>query len=174
MGQRQKVLSVLKELAKVLHENGQMEPRDTAYRRILELEPEDDEARRALGLGRKPARATEFVQAIPHREDEISAEIDEEALLAGVHPGASDVSDEILITDQDDGVAVEAADAGPVTAEHELARRRGPRAPVRVPGPVRSSACRPVRRHAAPQRVCPTRAPSWAAARTPRRRSPAS
>ncbi|HJZ86331.1 MAG TPA: tetratricopeptide repeat protein, partial [Polyangia bacterium] len=144
LGQRQKVLSVLKELAKVLHENGQMEPRDTAYRRILELEPEDDEARRALGLGRKPARATEFVQAIPHREDEISAEIDEEALLAGVHPGASDVSDEILITDQDDGVAVEVADAGPVTDEHELARRRGPGAPVGVPArePARSAPTR--------------------------------
>src|SRR5262249_61265999 len=90
-GQRHKTLSVLKELAKVLHENRQIEQRDAVYKRILDLEPDDSEAQQALGMSKRggrgevsapPKRATEYLEAVQHHEDEISAEIDEEALRA--------------------------------------------------------------------------------------------
>jgi tetratricopeptide (TPR) repeat protein len=92
LGQHQKTLSVLKELAKVLHENRAIDQRDAVYKRILELEPDDTEAKQALGMGKRrdssavaefsAKRPTEYLQAIEHHEDEISAEIDEEALRA--------------------------------------------------------------------------------------------
>jgi tetratricopeptide (TPR) repeat protein len=100
LGQHQKTLSVLKELAKVQHENGNVEQRNAVYKRILDMEPEDAEARQALGVGRRPAssssppqgrpgRATEFVAALPHREEEISREIDAEAELEESDPGGA-------------------------------------------------------------------------------------
>src|SRR5205823_3076150 len=63
LGQQQKTLSVLKELAKVLHENNQRDHRDAVYKRILSLDSRDAEARAALNLGSMVGRARqkEFV-----------------------------------------------------------------------------------------------------------------
>ncbi|MSP63315.1 MAG: tetratricopeptide repeat protein [Myxococcales bacterium] len=54
LGQLDKTVSVLKELARVLGENGSHGDREDAYRKILEIAPEDAEARGALsGTPRK-------------------------------------------------------------------------------------------------------------------------
>src|SRR5262249_43069659 len=109
LGQDQKTLSVLKELAKVLHESGQIGQRAATYKRILGLAPEDDEARLGVGgaqaAGRRPQSTmrTAFAESIPHHEEEISAEIEEEAApILQPRP----VYDE---TDADSGVDLAAA-----------------------------------------------------------------
>ncbi len=49
LDQRQKAVSVLKELARILNENGDRNARDEVYRRILTMQPGDPDAEAALG-----------------------------------------------------------------------------------------------------------------------------
>lgn len=66
LDQRQKAVSVLKELARVLGENGDHTGRDDAYRKILILEPNDAEAQTALGRApRRPAPPEAALSAMP-------------------------------------------------------------------------------------------------------------
>jgi tetratricopeptide (TPR) repeat protein len=51
LDQRAKSVSVLKELARILGENGDRRARDDVYRKILQLQPGDPDAEAALGLG---------------------------------------------------------------------------------------------------------------------------
>ncbi len=55
LGQVPKTVSVLRELARILHERGDMNGRNQTYQRILELMPTDEEALEALGRRRRPA-----------------------------------------------------------------------------------------------------------------------
>jgi tetratricopeptide (TPR) repeat protein len=135
LGQHQKTLSVLKELAKVLHENRQIDQRDAVYKRILELEPEDTEAKQALGVGKRaggrgaasnPAaeefsqrRPTEYLQAIEHHEDEISAEIDEEALRAETQRAEEAAADGAPLEIEDDPSGVDLLEDA-VAVEEEI------------------------------------------------------
>jgi tetratricopeptide (TPR) repeat protein len=57
LDQRAKSVSVLKELARILGENGDRRGRDDVYRKILQLQPGDPDAEAALGLGQPPAAA---------------------------------------------------------------------------------------------------------------------
>ncbi len=56
LGQVPKTVSVLRELARILHERGDMNGRNQTYQRILELVPTDEEALEALGRRRRPAQ----------------------------------------------------------------------------------------------------------------------
>ncbi len=49
LGQLSKTVSVLKEMAKIYEEQGSLSEMQDVYRRILEIDPEDEEARVALG-----------------------------------------------------------------------------------------------------------------------------
>ena len=58
LDQRAKSVSVLKELARILGENGDRRGRDDVYRKILQLQPGDPDAEAALGVGQQAAMAT--------------------------------------------------------------------------------------------------------------------
>ena len=51
MGQTKKAISVLRELARIYAGQGNEIAQNDAYRRLLELDPADGEARQALGSG---------------------------------------------------------------------------------------------------------------------------
>lgn len=60
LDQRAKSVSVLKELARILNENGDRQARDEVYRKILVLQPGDQDAEAALGQA--PARKNPSVE----------------------------------------------------------------------------------------------------------------
>ncbi|HJZ86096.1 MAG TPA: tetratricopeptide repeat protein [Polyangia bacterium] len=99
MGRADKALMVLRQLACVQHEGGLIDLRNQTYQHILRLQPDDQEAQRALGLWPPPrpaapsptARARmapavdiSFTQPIVHTPlDDMALEYDEEIVIGG-------------------------------------------------------------------------------------------
>ncbi len=110
LGQTPKTISVYREMARIHNEAGQAEERARILKKILELDPQDAEARQALA-GYAPGQARKSKQSVappPMLED------DDEPELELIEPDSA----EILLVDEDEfdvdvGSVVEAAPKPP-------------------------------------------------------------
>jgi tetratricopeptide (TPR) repeat protein len=139
LGQLPKTVSVLKEVARIHGEAARMKDRAAAYQRVLELAPNDQEARDALRPPQRPKAVSDPpppaapapVAARP-KDDEVSSLPAEEIL-----EDASD--DDILVVEEDVVFDLKPSDAPPAPEP--------PAAPaasaVRAPTPAHGSALNP-------------------------------
>lgn len=93
LGQTPKTISVFREIARIHQEAGRESDRELAFRRILELDPTDQEAREALGRksgNRSPRRATgEF---LPPPSAVVGSHADANRMGSPPQPGAPPAS----------------------------------------------------------------------------------
>lgn len=143
LGQLPKTVSVLKETARIHGEAGNVRERNEVYQRVLELAPNDTEAREALRGGAKPrkvasvppARAKEpspLPESLPAEEiDEVAEESD---LIV--------VEDDVVFDLKQSG-SPEAAPQRPQPAAQPVAAQQPAQAVVRAPTPARGSPYNP-------------------------------
>jgi tetratricopeptide (TPR) repeat protein len=140
LGQGPKAVSVLKEIARLLLEKNELERRLTVCQRILEIAPDDADARAALKSTRKAIDAAKAPIVQPDAPDIV-------------------VDDEVIVVDEEEpeehGPPVLLANAKPSAPAAQ------PQAPAARPAPSLSQPAKPVDRSqpAQPQRK-PTPAPS--------------
>ncbi|MFI5289480.1 MAG: tetratricopeptide repeat protein, partial [Polyangia bacterium] len=124
LDQRAKAVSVLKELARILTENGDRPARDQVYRKILALQPGDADAESALGTGPGPGAGA---HAGPARTGRTGP--------APAHPGTP-----LDRPPSGPGVLGASWPPPPVLREESEAEREFDEPPARTTAPARSEA----------------------------------
>lgn len=115
LGQTQKTISVYRELARIHQESGNDDARATVLHRILELDPDDADARKQLAAYAPPVSAP--APPVPRPPSVVPIALDDPTQPVGVGAGKGMELDEAEDIDLDDGIVE--VDDGPATLESE-------------------------------------------------------
>jgi tetratricopeptide (TPR) repeat protein len=121
LDQRAKSVSVLKELARILGENGDRAARDEVHRKILQLAPNDPDAEAALGQApRSRPKSQSNVQAVKEPQQPLGASWPPPAPMEEPPSSEFDDSKPTALPDSDELRDAVKTGGGPIPTAHSL------------------------------------------------------